>query len=187
MKIIKRWAIILVSVVVVSILVGIFVSMLVTKFSPKNKKPGSTTLSLTPQAVKPTSTISYKESVVSLISEEEKNELVEEKKTILPKLPIYIKGFKTKSGKVTTINIFSSPYDPPETLRIEIYGVNYLDGIADENDPNYSAFVESLKKAFEEIDKAGGDSTKLRYIFYSKEIFHEIASAWAKNAGLINY
>ena len=131
--------------------------------------------------------VSYKDNVVNNLSTEIKQELVEEKKVLLPKLPIYIKNFKTSKGLTTTINIFSSRSDPPETLRIEIYGVNYLDGIAEDNDPNYTAFTESLEKAFDEIDKAGGDSTKLRYVFYSIELIHEIAFTWAKHAGLISY
>jgi hypothetical protein len=130
---------------------------------------------------------SYKDAVINNLSTEDKENIVEEKKVILPKLPIYIKGFKTSSGITTRISMLSSQYDPPETIRVEIYGVNYLDGAAEEGDPNYSAFIESLEKAFGEIDKAGGDSSKLRYIFYSKKLIHEIAYTWAKHAGLINY
>jgi len=153
----------------------------------KTQTSGDVKVNTSPQISTVPTPNSYKDAVINNLSTETKQELIDKKNEILPKLPIYIKEFKTSGGITTRISILSSQFDPPETLRVEIYGVNYLDGMADENDINYIAFTESLEKAFEEINKAGGDSSKLRYIFYSKELIHEIAYTWAIHAGLINY
>lgn len=106
---------------------------------------------------------------------------------ILPKLPIYLRGYNTSSGIKTTINIFSVKGDASNYIRVEIYGINYNNSEAVEENKDYIAFKESFIKAKEEIRKAGADPDKLIYVFYTRENIHTVAENWARKLELINY
>lgn len=96
-------------------------------------------------------------------------EAVAQKSKIESQLPIYIEGFKTKAGPVTTLNVYSIPEDPPYLIHTEIYGINYSDpNLLEENNQNAQAFIESFNEIKDLLNAKGVDIHKVYFVLGSR-------------------
>jgi hypothetical protein len=164
-------------IIPVIIVITIFLFDLIKPKKESEQLPQTSVENIVPQ---PTSQIVLPDETLLKESETEREKYQSS-------FPIYIKDYKTSSGITTDINVFIGKYDPVYNIRLEIYRINYDTYVADDSNPNYTAFVESFSYVKEEMKKKGIDPDKFYYKFYSKENIHYIAEKWARNAKLINY
>lgn len=109
-----------------------------------------------------------KDGFVDLNSEKVKKS-IEEKSKISSQLPIYVEGFKTKTGIETTLNVYSIPEDPDYLIHIEIYGITYGDpNLLADNNPNALAFVESFNQIKNLLVSKGVDIHNVYFVLGSK-------------------
>ena len=75
--------------------------------------------------------------------------------SIEKKLPLYLESFPTSVGINTTINLYRLGSDEAEIVRLEIYGLSYLNVESDPvKNPNVTAFRESYLKAIELLERS---------------------------------
>lgn len=99
--------------------------------------------------------------------------------SIESKLPLYLKDFETSVGITTSINIYRLKDDEAEVVRLEIYGLSYLNRDTNEaKNPNVTAFKESYAKAIEMIEGQNIDPKKLIFIYGDKEHVRITTSIW---------
>lgn len=101
----------------------------------------------------------------------------------LPHLPIYVEGFETSVGITTDINIFTVPGDLSDTLRLEIYNINYQN--QDVEQPHAVAFRESFIQAKEELRKIDVDPAKVNFIFGTRNHIQKTANYWVTTFSLL--
>ncbi len=95
------------------------------------------------------------------------------------KLPLYLESFETSVGITTSINLYRLDDDEAEIVRLEIYGLSYLNADADEKkNPNVTAFKESYLKAMEMLEGQNIDPKKLIFIYGDKEYVRHTTQAW---------
>jgi hypothetical protein len=95
------------------------------------------------------------------------------------KLPLYLANYKTSVGIDTSINIYRVRGDEAEIVRLEIYGLSYLNQNSDEKtNPNVTAFKESYKKSIEMIESVNIDPKKLIFIYGDKEYVRKTSQVW---------
>lgn len=105
--------------------------------------------------------------------------------SIEKKLPIYLDKFTTSVGITTSINIYRVRDDEPEIIRLEIYGLSYLNHDANEKtNPNLTAFKESYKKAMEMIEGQNIDPKKLIFVYGDKQYVRETSNIWIESLKL---
>ncbi len=123
---------------------------------------------------------------ISLLTQSDSTKALEIKKTLLPKLPIYIYSFQTSVGITTDIAISSYLNDTEETVRIEIFGLNY---VYDQNDPqtnpNMIAFKESFEKVKEIFAENNVNINELHISLGNKKYIRDIAETWIKTLNLL--
>jgi hypothetical protein len=94
-------------------------------------------------------------------------------------LPLYLESFPTSVGLTTSINLYRLDSDEAEVVRLEIYGLSYLNEEADEQkNPNVTAFKESYLKAIEMLEGQNIDPKRLIFIFGDKEYVRKTSAAW---------
>ncbi len=99
--------------------------------------------------------------------------------SIESKLPLYLAQFETSVGITTSINIYRLGDDEAEVVRLEIYGLSYLNSESDPaKNPNVTAFQESYLKAIEMIEGQNIDPKKLIFIYGDKEYVRTTTQAW---------
>lgn len=99
--------------------------------------------------------------------------------SIEKKLPLYLESFETSVGITTSINLYRLDDDEAEVVRLEIYGLSYLNKEADEKkNPNVTAFKESYVKAMEMLESQNIDPKKLIFIYGDKEYIRKTSQAW---------
>lgn len=99
--------------------------------------------------------------------------------SIEKKLPIYIDKFPTSVDITTSINIYRVRDDEPEIMRLEIYGISYLNRDSNEKtNPNVTAFKESYQKALEMLESQNIDPKKLIFVYGDKQYVRETTETW---------
>lgn len=105
--------------------------------------------------------------------------------SIEKKLPIYLENFKTSVGITTSINLYRAKDDEAEVVRLEIYGLSYLNSDSDpKKNPNVTAFKESYLKAIEMLESQNIDPKKLIFIYGDKEYVRKTSQIWIKDLDL---
>lgn len=157
----------------VQIAVGVSIGILILTliFSPKK--------SISPSS--PGEMINSSEPRPELVdlSKEKRNAAMVYVSQIEKKLPLYLASFKTSVGIDTSINIYRVEDDEAEIVRLEIYGLSYLNQDANEkNNPNVTAFKESYSKAIEMLESVNIDPKKLIFIYGDKEYVRQTSQIW---------
>lgn len=101
------------------------------------------------------------------------------------KLPIYLENFRTSVGITTAINLYRFDSDEAEVVRLEIYGLSYMNSETDElKNPNVTAFKESYVKALEMLEGKNIDPKKLIFIYGDKDYVRKTAATWVSALNL---
>ena len=149
--------------------VSLGILILVLLFSPKKQKSNIDA---------PTSTPVTRTELVDL-SKEKRNNAMIYVANIEDKLPLYLEGFNTSVGITTSINVYRVKDDEAEVVRLEIYGLSYLNQDSSEKtNPNVTAFKESYQKAMEMIEGVNIDPKKLIFIYGDKEYVSKTSQIW---------
>lgn len=122
---------------------------------------------------------------LSDLAREKRNEAMIYTAGIESKLPIYFENFTTSVGITTTINVYRLDSDEAEVVRLEIYGLSYINSDPDETkNPNVTAYKESYLKALELIESKNIDPKKLIFIYGDREYVRETTATWIKALNL---
>lgn len=150
--------------------ISVGVLILIVILSPKNNSDTSTQPPLASAIPRP--------ELIDL-SKEKRNQAMIYVDSIESKLPLYLKNFETSVGITTSINVYRVKGDEPEVVRLEIYGLSYLNRETDESkNPNVTAFKESYQKAMEMIEGQNIDPKKLIFIYGDKEYVRITSQVW---------
>lgn len=155
-------------IVIGSIAVGLLAAILVTLSVRQSTNPDKDALIL-PQ-----------NSPIGTITKKEQKQSNSTKQKLAPLLPIYIEDIPTSSGKLTTLNIFSSEHDPTYTVRLEIYGINYNNSESSISNPNYTAFQETFYRAQEELRSRDINPDEIIFIYGDQGYINQVANNWVK-------
>jgi len=150
--------------------VSLFILILVFILSPK-KNTGSKTLSApSPQP---------RTELINL-SEEKRSRAIEYLSLVSSRLPIYLDNFRTSVGLTTSIHVYRLADDEPEVVRLEIYGLSYMnkDELDEKKNPNVTAFKESYNQAFSLMREIGIDPKQLIFIYGDKEYVRTTSQTW---------
>ncbi|PIR99016.1 hypothetical protein COT87_01695 [Candidatus Collierbacteria bacterium CG10_big_fil_rev_8_21_14_0_10_44_9] len=113
------------------------------------------------------------------LSKEKRNQTMIYVESIEGKLPLYLENFETSVGITTSINIYRVGDDEAEIVRLEIYGLSYLNSDSDEKkNPNVTAYKESYTKAMEMLEGQNIDPKKLIFIYGDKEYVRQTTQIW---------
>lgn len=150
--------------------VSIFILVLVLVLSPKKNVSAPASSTSQEEVIRP--------ELIDLAKEKRRETMVYVT-SIESKLPLYLKDFETSVGITTSINIYRLKDDDAEIVRLEIYGLSYLNNESDEKkNPNVTAFKESYLKAIEMIEGQNIDPKKLIFIYGDKEYVRTTSQAW---------
>lgn len=127
----------------------------------------------------PSSTPSTRTELVDL-SQEKRNQAMIYVAAIEGKLPLYLASYKTSVGITTSINLYRLDRDPAEIVRLEIYGLSYLNKneLDEQKNPNVTAFKESYLKALDMLESQNIDPSKLIFIYGDKSYVKETSAYW---------
>lgn len=151
--------------------VSILVLIIVIILSPKK----TTNIETTPTGSIP----STQRSELIDLSKEKRQQAMIYVESIEKKLPLYLESFNTSVGIDTTINIYRLNDDEAEIVRLEIYGLSYLNQDTDPiKNPNVTAFKESYQKAIEMLESQNIDPKKLIFIYGDKEYVRKTIETW---------
>lgn len=116
---------------------------------------------------------------ITSLSDEKKARMTEYRRSIVEKLPIYIQGYKTPSGKETTINIYVYEKDSPEIIRLEVYGLSYktIDQDPKQN-PDALAYADSYREAMRLLQEKGIDPKMVVFAYGEAEHMRSAAAKW---------
>lgn len=154
-------------ILIASISLGLLLAFLVVSASRKPTNQKAQDILIVPQ-----------NSPLAVSSKKEQKKSINEKQELDPHLPIYIEDIPTSSGKLTTLNIFSSEYDPEYTVRLEIYGINYNNSEPSISNPDYTAFQETFYRAQEELRSRNIEPDEIVFIYGNREYINQVASGW---------
>jgi hypothetical protein len=150
--------------------VSVALLILVIVFSPK--KTSNPELSI------PTDNQAPRTELVDL-SKEKRQKAASYTSSIEKKLPLYLANFPTSVDISTSINLYRLKDDDPEIVRLEIYGLSYLNKESDPvKNPNVIAFKESYLKAIEMLESQNIDPKKLIFIYGDKEYVRTTSQIW---------
>lgn len=137
---------------------------------------------LSPKNESPTSPLpNYETERTELVdlSQEKRQQAMIYVESIETKLPLYVESFPTSVGIDTSINLYRLKDDPAEVVRMEIYGLSYLNQESDPaKNPNVIAFKESYLKAIEMLEGQNIDPKRLIFIYGDKEYVRKTSQAW---------
>ncbi len=164
--------------VLTAVSVSIVILILVLLLSPQ--KTTTTTLS-------PASTLSTSSFELTDLSQEKRNQAMVYVQSIENKLPLSLDPFETSVGITTSIHIFQGKGDPAEFVRLEIYGLSYVnkDEIDEKKNPNVTAFKESYLKAIELLEGQNIDPKKMVFYYGSQDYVRETARTWVDKLKLL--
>lgn len=107
-----------------------------------------------------------------------------EKEKILSILPTRIDDFKTSTALVTTINLYSLPTDPLESVRLEIYNLNFNNSLLTSTD------AIAFKDSFIEIKKIllvrKVNLKNLQIIYGNRQYIQDTATYWVNSFKLLD-
>lgn len=162
--------------VLIAVSIGIFILIVVIVLSPK-KVSNTPLVSSIPIETQRTELID--------LSKEKRNQAMIYVDSIENKLPLYLEDFATSVNINTSINIYRLNDDPAETVRLEIYGLSYLNQESDpKKNPNVVAFKESYAKAITMLEGQNIDPKKLIFIYGDKEYVRIASEIWISKLGL---
>lgn len=163
--------------VLIAISISLFILIVIIAVSPKKTtKIGS-----------PTPTPDYNTERTELVdlSKEKRNQASIYTDSIEKKLPLYLESFPTSVNISTSINLYRLKDDPSEVVRMEIYGLSYLNEEANPvKNPNVAAFKESYVKAIEMLESKNIDPKKLIFIYGDKEYVRKTSEQWISKLNL---
>lgn len=99
-------------------------------------------------------------------------------------LPVRINNFQTSTSLITTINLFTLASDPPESLRLEIYGVNYNNSTLTSDDA--IAFKDSFLQIKKAILSRKINYKNLLLIYGNRQYIQDTATFWVKEFKLLD-
>lgn len=150
--------------------ITIFILILVLILSPKKK--------LSTRVPDSSPTAQTRTELIDL-GKEKRDQAMIYVESIESKLPLYLENFKTSPGITTSINLYRLSDDEAEVVRLEIYGLSYLNKEADpKKNPNVTAFKESYLKAIEMLESKNIDPKKLIFIYGDKEYVRQTTATW---------
>lgn len=114
------------------------------------------------------------------LSQEKRDRSIEYLSLISSRLPIYLDNFRTSVGLTTSIRVYRLLDDEPEVVRLEIYGLSYMnkDELDEKKNPNITAFRESYNQALSLMREIGIDPKQLIFIYGDKEYVRTTAQLW---------
>ncbi len=120
------------------------------------------------------------------LSQEKRNQAMIYVASIEKKLPLYLASFKTSVGITTSINLYRLNSDPAEIVRLEIYGLSYLNKneLDEKKNPNVTAFKESYLQAIEILESQNIDPKKLIFIYGDKSYVKDTSQYWLEQLNL---
>jgi hypothetical protein len=141
----------------------------------------------TPPPISPTSTLSSNSFELIDLSQEKRNQAMVYVESIENKLPLSVEGFETSVGITTSIHIFQGKNDPAELVRLEIYGLSYVNKneLDEKKNPNVTAFKESFLKAIELLEGQNIDPKRLVFYYGSQDYVRETARTWVDRLKLL--
>lgn len=129
--------------------------------------------------------INPQETKYNLVENQVADELSSiEKDKIVSDLPIRIEDIETNTPIQTTLNIFTLLTDPPQSIRIEIYGPNYNNSGLLSNDAK--AFKTSFERAKKVVEEYKVNLKNLQIIYGNRQYIQDTATLWVKEFGLLN-
>jgi len=154
--------------------IGIFILIFVIILSPKkNVNPAGSAQQIDSQAPK-----TERPELIDLAANK-RQQAAAYVSSIKDKLPIYLESFPTSADITTTINLYRLSDDPSEVVRLEIYGLSYINIDSDETkNPNVTAYKESYLKAIELLESKNIDPKKLIFIYGDIEYVRKTTEAW---------
>ncbi len=162
---------------VIAFSIGLFILILVIVLSPK-KNVGAPTSGPADESQTRTELID--------LSQEKRRDAMVYTASVEKKLPLYLEKFETSVGITTSINIYRLDDDEAEVVRLEIYGLSYLNSESNPvKNPNVIAFKESYLKALEMIEAKNIDPKKLIFIYGDKEYIRTTSEAWIEALKLL--
>lgn len=153
-----------------ALVISIFLLLLVILLSPSKKASPV----LTPTPLPQTDRLELID-----LSKEKRQQAIRYTSSIEKKLPLYKTGLSTSVGIEISLNIYRLPDDPGEVVRLEIYGLSYLNQETDpKKNPNVTAFKEGYLKAMELLESQNIDPKKLIFIYGDKEYVRKTTIIW---------
>lgn len=136
--------------------------------------------------ISPPTTLSSSSLELIDLSQEKRNQTMVYVSSIEDKLPLSVDPFETSVGITTSIHIFQGKNDPAELVRLEIYGLSYInkDEVDEQKNPNVTAFKESYLKAIELLESQNIDPKKLVFYFGSQDYVRQTAREWIEKLKL---
>ena len=107
-----------------------------------------------------------------------------EKDKIISLLPLRIDDFKTSTPLITTINLYSLSTDPPESLRFEIYNVNFNNLNITGNDA--IAFKDSFIEVKKILLTKKVNLKNLQIIYGNRQYIQDTATSWVNSFKLLD-
>jgi hypothetical protein len=135
--------------------------------------PSTSTFETSPNT---TTGIPKQTDVASAIQKISDTKSLAEKDKLKNELPFRINDFPTSVNIKTTINISSFSYDPPSSLRLEIYGINYND--SEISGPQATAFKESFLAAKNIFLAKKVNLKDLQIIYGNRQYIQDTATYW---------
>lgn len=157
--------------VLTAVSISVLILLLVLLLTPrKTSQPQTTGATPTPSP----------RSELADLSKEKRNQAMIYVDSIEKKLPIYLESFPTSAGITTSINLYRLNDDEAEIVRLEIYGLSYLNKneLDPKKNPNITAFKESYLKAIELLEGQNIDPKKLIFIYGDKDYVRETSTYW---------
>lgn len=150
--------------------------------SSRHSTPTPTT---PPDSIQSKSTSPFSE--FTNLTEEKVKNATNYRNLVSDRFPMYLKDFKTSVGITTTINIHYLKDDDPSLMRLEIYGLSYInkDELDEKKNPNVTAFKESFIKALSLIREAGVDPNQLIFIYGDRADVRATATHWVEQLMLL--
>lgn len=132
---------------------------------------------LAPPGPSPTPTASR--LPISDLNAEKRAQQAEYRQLISSRLPLYVENFATSVGLPTTINLYYLPSDDPHIVRLEIYGLSYLNPNPNETEnPNVTAFKESYLEALRLMRERGIEPSLLEIVTSDREDVRRTIAVW---------
>ncbi len=156
----------------IAVSVSLFILLLVIIFSPKKSVQTAPDSGMTTQS---TTTLELVD-----LSQAKRQSAMIYVESIENKLPISLESFATSVKINTSINMYRLSDDPAEIVRLEIYGLSYLNKneLDPIKNPNITAFKESYLKALELLEGKNIDPKKLIFIYGDKDYVRTTANYW---------
>lgn len=163
--------------VLLAVGISTFILILVIILSPKQNRSS--------RLQDPESQISPERTELVDLAKEKRQQAMIYVESIEKKLPLYLESFDTSVGIPTSINIYRLKDDEAEIVRLEIYGLSYLNRETDPTkNPNVVAFKESYAKAIEMLESQNIDPHKLIFIYGDKEYVRITSQQWVDSLKL---